>query len=168
MSKRLTYSVAAGAVALALGTLGAQAKPQKGAVYEDWRTECETTPDKQEKCFVSQTQTAEKGGKQLIKVSVGYMGPKNEPTMVVILPLGISLQAGAAYKADNGEQTKLNMQSCVAEGCIAGAKLSAQELKAITEGKSLFFGVMPGFGSDKTVSIPVSLKGFKTAFDTLK
>lgn len=146
----------------------AEAKPEKGKVFGDWGIECETAPDKTEQCFASQTQTMKDQKGRLLKLSIGYIGPKNVPTMVAMLPLGIDIPAGAAYKVENSkDQVKLLIKSCTVEGCAAVTQLTPAQLKEINTGKSMVIGIMPP-GGTKTMTIPVPLNGFTQAFATLK
>lgn len=146
----------------------AHAAPQKGKSFADWIIDCEMAPGaKTEKCFASQTQTTKDRKGRLLRFSVGYLGPKGEPVAVAILPLGIYLPAGAAFKVDDGPQVAMTLQSCTSEGCSAGALLSEKTLKELLEGKKMAVGMMPA-GSKETVSIAVSMNGFKSAFSSLK
>jgi invasion protein IalB len=154
---------------LAMLTLcaGAEAKPEQGKAFKDWTIACETTAAKEKKCYASQTQTMKDGGKQLLKFMVGYLGPKQEPTAVVILPLGIYLPAGALFKVDKNPDVRLAIQSCVPDGCRSTVTLDKNALKALREGTAMVVSVMSADASNKQVNIPVSLKGFKSAFDSL-
>jgi invasion protein IalB len=154
-------------VALTLSP-GAEAKPEKNKKFDDWGIVCETTPSKAEKCFVSQVQTMKEGGKVLLKFSAGYIGPKGEPTAVAMLPLGILLPAGAIFRVGDNPDVKMVIQSCTIEGCAAVATLDADTLKAMKqEDKKMFVAVMSS-SDKKQINIPVSLKGFKRAFDSLE
>lgn len=160
--------VAIAAVVIATGAVPAQAKPEKGKLFDNWVVGCEMPPDgKGERCFVAQDQVVKDSGQHLIKVAIGYFGVNGETTMVVTLPLGINLPAGAAYKLDDHDQVPIKLLNCTAEGCVGVVTVDSATLAAFKSGKALNFGVLP-FGSDKTLSIAVPLKGFAEGFATLK
>jgi invasion protein IalB len=150
--------------AFALWALPAAAKPEKGKVFGDWTIDCEGPPDKQT-CFASQTQVV-KEGNQLVKFTAGHLGPNGQPAAVVILPLGFYIPAGAAFRVDDKEQVPLGLQRCLPQGCVSSAPLDDRRLHDLRAGKQVIVGLVvnPGGG---TIGIPVSLKGFKTAFDSL-
>jgi len=151
-------------IATALFALPAAAKPEKGKVFGDWTIDCEGPPDKHT-CFAAQTQAAKEGG-QLLKFTVGHLGPHGEPTAVVILPLGFYIPAGAAFRVDEKPQVALGLQRCLPQGCVSSAALTDHQLHELNDGNQVIVGVVinPGGG---TVGFPVSLKGFKAAYDSL-
>ncbi len=154
--------LAALAAAALLLTPPALAKPEKGKVFDDWMVGCEEQPDKTEKCFAQQIQTAKEGGGRVLTVAIGYLGDKGKPRMITLLPLGINLAAGAAFKVDEENQVALTLQQCTPAGCQAVAQLTDEMVKALDRGKTMSIGILP-WGSDKTMLIPVPLKGFSAA-----
>ncbi len=136
-----------------------------GKIFQDWVIECEKS-GKGEKCAVSQDQSLENKGR-IIKFSVGYIGPNNAPKIIAMLPLGISIQAGAAYMTDRGVQMPLQLQQCVASGCMATAMLTPETLNELRDASEVRVGVVPS-GTSQTMLINLSMKGFRAAFDTLK
>jgi invasion protein IalB len=167
--KRLASAACAASLAATFFvSSSAVAAPQQGKVFGDWIVDCETRQDDHtQKCFVSQTQTTKDGKGRLLKFSVGHLGAKGETVAVAILPLGIYLPAGAAFKIDQGPQVSMVLQACTAEGCAAGIALDDKTLAAALAGKTLAIGFIPA-GSRQTVSVAVSLKGFRPAFASLK
>jgi invasion protein IalB len=156
------------AVVVSAGAAPAQAKPEKGKVFDNWTVNCEAAPDgKSERCFVGQDQAIKESGQHLIRVAIGYFGANGEMSMVVTLPLGINLVVGAAYRLDEREQIPIRILNCTPQGCIGVIPIDSATVAAFKSGKALNFGVMP-FGSDKTLSIAVPLKGFAESFATLK
>lgn len=137
-------------------TSAAQAKPEKGKIIEDWGIVCEGE-GKTEKCFAQQVQTSKEGG-MLLTTAIGYIGAKNELTMVVLTPLGIALQNGVAYRVDDHPQASLSLQQCTQHGCQAVTLLSEATLKTMTTGKAMVVGMKP-YGGTEPLLLPVSLKG---------
>jgi len=161
------------AVLLAMCAVGAGpvlAKSPKGKIFEDWAVECEQPAGaKDEKCFVTQSAVMNKEGappQRLMKFSVGYLGPKGEVVAVGLLPLGISIPTGVAFKIDDLPQRAMQLQSCGPEGCVATALLDADTVKAMQHGKTMVVGALPQ-GGNQTLNLPVSLKGFKAALASL-
>jgi invasion protein IalB len=148
-------------------TPAAAPAPAAGKVYEDWGIYCEAQADKSEKCFAAQYQFVTDSGQRLINVNVGFFGPRNEATVVVFLPLGIDLAAGAAIKFDPGPRVPLGIVTCVPEGCRATAALDAAALKAMREAKAITVGFRP-FASEQTMNLAISVKGLAQAFAALK
>lgn len=142
-------------------------KVEKGKVYGDWGTYCETPPNGNKQCFISQVQLNPKGGQQVLKISVGYLGPKGEPMVVAMLPLGISIPAGAAFKIDEETQHALNLQSCMPDGCIGNLILDKDTMKQILGGKTMRVGIVP-VNDHSTITINVSMNGFKDGFNALQ
>lgn len=153
--------------ALLLSAAPAQAKPEKGKLFGDWGVACEASIAKApETCFVTQTQTVKDKG-ILLRLSIGALGPKGDLAMVAILPLGISLTGGVAYRVGNDGQQPLVLSQCTMQGCVAGGPLSETTVKAIAAGASFVIGMVPN-GSQETLTVQVSTKGFKDAFASLK
>lgn len=140
----------------------------KSKVFKNWMVECETTPAKTELCFASQNQTVKDGKGRLIKVSIGYIGPKGEPTMVAMLPLGIYIPAGAAFKVGEAKtQTDLIIQSCTISGCSSIARIDDKTLESLKTEKEMTVGVKSS-GESKIIAMKVPLEGFKEALDSIK
>ena len=168
MTIAVTMAVCAG---LSVVPAAAQRKPEPPKAeapkqYEDWVHECEASPNQKQTCFISQSMMAG-DGTRLIKISIGPLGPKGETYTRVMLPLGIYLPAGAAYQVGGTPQVHLVIHTCMPEGCLASAPISPAALKAFGDGKTFAIGVVPT-GSDKAVTIGVSVKGFKAALASLK
>ncbi|WP_173984087.1 invasion associated locus B family protein [Magnetospirillum sp. SS-4] len=143
------------------------AQPLKpGAAFDDWVVECEKAGDKQ-KCFISQTLNVKDSKGRLIKASIGYLGQNNEPTIVTLLPLGIWLPAGAAFKVGDMPQGSMLIQQCTQQGCVATAQLKPEHIKALSAGKTLNFGIQPA-GSQETLVVGVSIKGLAAGLSALK
>lgn len=159
--------LAAGALLAALPAAAADKKPEPGAGFGDWQVECEAAVDGKERCFLAQTQTLKENNTRLLKMSVGYIGPKGEAVLVALLPLGIDLRAGVAMKLDEGEQTALVLQHCAQDGCVASKALDAKGLAAFTKARTLRIGVLPYAGT-QSVTMTVSLKGVAAGLGALR
>ena len=141
--------------------------PLHGKVFKNWVVQCETAPNSQkESCFATQSQISAENKARILKFSVGPFGPKKEWVAVAILPLGIALSKGVAFRVDEQPQVRMQLQQCTNEGCVASVALDKKHLASMKTGTVLNMGMVP-FGSSKTLVINVSLIGFSAAMSTL-
>ncbi|CAK0750824.1 hypothetical protein WCLP8_2150003 [uncultured Gammaproteobacteria bacterium] len=145
----------------------AETAPEKGKVFGDWIVDCETPKDKPQICFLSQEQTQKEGGGRVLKFSLGKLGPKGEVMVVAILPLGISLPAGAALRIDAKDQKPMILQQCTGEGCVATMVLDKATVDALKAAKEMLVGILP-FGGTQTMVINVSVKGLTGGMTYMK
>ncbi len=150
-----------------LPAFAADKKPEAETAFGDWQVECEMATDGKPRCFLTQTQLLKENNARLLKMSVGYIGPKGEPVLVAVLPLGIDLRAGVMMKLDEGGDVPLILQQCVQDGCVASKVLDAKGLAAFAKARTLRLGVLPYAGT-QSVAMTVSLKGISAGLDALK
>lgn len=143
------------------------AEPASPKRFDDWFIEC-GQGEQAKRCYATQELTAQGNDRaRILKVSVGYIGPKGEPMVVVLLPLGIDLHAGAAFAIDGKDQIAFDVQQCLGDGCVGAAVLQEPTLRTLLEAKQVMVGMRP-FGGGQTVAVPVSPKGLKAAMASLK
>ena len=150
-----------------LAAFPAPAAPQAGQTFGDWAVECERAQDGKEKCFLSQSQLLKESNARLLKASIGHLGPKGEPMLVLLLPLGVDLRAGIALKVDDRPQVPVVFQHCVADGCIGALLLDPPTLAVLRGAKRIQIGMMP-YASAQTVTVEVSPKGISRGMDALR
>ncbi|MBP2316712.1 invasion associated locus B family protein [Azospirillum soli] len=138
-----------------------------GKTFGDWAVECERAPGGETRCFLSQTQLLKESNARLLKTSVGYLGPKEEPMLVLLLPLGVDLRAGIALKVDDSPQLTLVYQQCVQDGCMAAVPLNGPTLAALRKAKRIQVGMMP-YASTQTMTVNVSPNGLASGMDALR
>jgi len=149
----------------------APAPPQQTtATYEDWIVRCETQPGPppQKFCEMVQFTQVKGGGSVISQVAIGRP-LKGQPVKLVIqlpigvwLPTGIKLMTGAK---DPGLLTAF--KRCLPSACFTDAEISAdmiRKFRTTTEAGQIQFKD----GNQKDASLPVSFKGFGTAFDALQ
>ncbi len=107
------------------------AKTQPG-----WAVRC-NNPGNGLVCKAFQTLSLRKTGQRLVTVSVQRNQDGKSAAMLVHLPHGLFLPAGAQVKADKGKGTQLVVQTCNARGCYAGGKITAAGLDNWFDGKIL-------------------------------
>ena len=143
------------------------AEPQK---FGDWILRCESPgEDKSEICYLHQTLNYSKGNVSgvLLDVKIGALGEGRQLFALLMLPLGVSFQAGAIIGVDSGEPTSLTIQTCTKEGCRSVAPISEDLLWSFRKGNKLKVGFVP-FGGIQTVVVEASLMGFTAAYKALK
>jgi invasion protein IalB len=161
------------AVAPARSPVAQPAQPaapqQTTATYEDWIVRCETLagPPVRKSCEMVQY-TQAKGGQGVIsQLAIGRVS-KTEPVKLVIqLPIGIWLPSGVKLVADAKDPGLVaTFKRCLPQACFADVDVSNDALRryrAMTEQGQIVFKD----GNQKDTTLPVSFKGFGTAFDAL-
>lgn len=142
-------------------------KPAETKKFDDWVVACGVPKDATKKvCQAVQTLTNKEDGKRVMQIMVGYPNEGAEPIAVFVLPLGYLLQAGGKFELDGKEIGVLGAERCVQTGCIVPLQLDKDMLakfKAGTGGK-----IVVMIAKDRTIDLPVSLKGFSAALGELK
>ena len=161
----LTIAAMSALWSIAAPTAGA-AEPQK---FGDWLLRCEARSEGQgELCYLSQTVNYSKGdvSGKLLDIKIGALGKGKDLYAIIMLPLGLNIQAGALMQSDDGEPTPLTIQTCTNLGCRSVAPISDDLLWGFRQGKVLKVGFIP-FGSKQTIVVEASLTGFTAAYKSL-
>ncbi len=145
----------------------AAAAPKDGQVFQDWMVKCEAAEGVPERCVAFQNIVVTQSRQQLLTVAVGYLGPKGEPWVVLTVPLGVLLQSGVALKVDEGPRFDAAFKICTAKGCEAGISPEDDVLWLLETGLVARIAFLDGI-TGRQITVPVSLKGFSAAFQTLK
>ena len=85
--------------------------------------------------------------------------------MLLALPHGLFIPAGATYQIDAGEKKTVAIQTSDQNGAYAAVPLNADLIKVLKTGTNLNIGMESVTRSP--VTIPVSLNGFTVAIDKL-
>jgi invasion protein IalB len=143
----------------------ANAEPQ---TFGDWGYQCEQGPEGTgEFCYVFQNVTRKEGGQLVLGARVAYRDGQKDPLLVVTVPLGTLLPPGAALVMDGIEPIKLPFFLCAAEGCTSVATpLPPAMVDAMKKGETA--SVRIAAPNKQVVALPLSLKGFTKAMNTLK
>lgn len=154
--------------ALAQEGAGGEAANTSEETYKNWRVRCEEPQDGgQRRCFMFQNLVMKETQRQLLNFAIAFPSDEaDEPTAVVMVPLGVSLPAGLGLQiTEDQEPAKVAYQHCIAIGCRAVMPLNDQQIadmKAGTEAQVLFAD-----GTGRAVKVPLSLSGFTAAFEDL-
>lgn len=161
LSAFITFSLAA----LSLTPL--YAAPEEGKVFNDWKVGCDKKPDSEEKiCYLQQLVTGGEKKEPIMMVTAGYLPGRDNPTLIITLPLGVLLPPGLTLQVDENEAIAFPFEVCDPVGCRAGVELKDDLLKQFKSGKKakLTFASM----QRKPVGVPISLNGFTAGLKSLK
>jgi invasion protein IalB len=117
-------------------------------------------------CAVEQSAVLSKTGQLLVLASIRVPGDTRAPIAFIQLPLGLNLPAGAKLQIDDGKVVDLQVQTCEARGCYASTPISPELLAALKSGKQLKVSFQNL--TKETISIPMPLADFSTAYDKIK
>ena len=115
---------------------------------------------------MEQTAVLTKTGQLIVLVNVRVPGDTRAPVVLVQLPLGLNLPAGAKLQVDDGKPTDLPVQTCEARGCFASSPIAPELLAAMKSGRQLKVSFQTL--AKETVSIPMPLGDFAAAFEKIK
>jgi invasion protein IalB len=153
---------------LGLAAIAALAGPTLPAAAQDtpaaWRVEC-VGDGKMLDCRAIQ-QMINRDDKQLIAQLAARTAPDKTATLLIQLPLGISLTEPVQLKVDNGPAERYPVQTCTNVGCIVSLPLKDPLMAAMRAGTLLKISIQDA--SKRTINIDVPLLGFGLAFDKAK
>lgn len=142
---------------------------QTSATYEDWIVRCEVRPGppRQKACEMVQFTQLKGQNTVLTQIVIGHP-PKGQPIPMVIqvpigawLPFGVKLSAGGKDDGVHGE-----FKICAPNACIARLEIkddTVRKYRSATEQGMLQFKD----SNQRDVALPVSFKGFNTAYEAL-
>lgn len=161
------------ALLLALAILAAPAaaqdktnaeNPPIQAPQANWATNCAAVSRSGPiDCTVEQRVVLKTTGQQLARFQVRVPGSEpRAPAMLVQVPLGLSIKAGVHLAIDGQDVSRLEVQTCDANGCYAGAPIAPEMLYALRSGKELTVGFHDL--QTKPISVSLQLAGFSDAY----
>lgn len=165
---KIIAGVLAGSVIIGAGIWFAKREPsgektslQKSEnLFEGWVL---SYNEEHKKCVLSQTLSETKTNQKVAGIAFGNLGPKGESLVIFNTPLGILVDAGAAYKIDENKQISMRIQNCTPEGCHATIPLTEELKRQLLEGKTLRLGFMAP--NNQSISLDFSLNGFKKGYE---
>lgn len=140
----------------------ANSPPQPG-----WNARC-TSASRQAplECAMEQTAVLTKTGQLIVLVNIRVPGDTRTPVVLVQLPLGLNLPAGAKLQVDDGKANDLPVQTCEARGCFASSPIAPDLLAAMKSGKQLKVSFQTL--ARETVAIPIPLADFAAAYEKIR
>ncbi|MGA7975424.1 MAG: invasion associated locus B family protein [Pseudolabrys sp.] len=165
------YFIAATAVLLSVQavnaeTASAQGPQQTTATYEDWTVRCVTLKGIKS-CEMAQTMQIKGQTRPITQIAIGRQ-PKNGSLKIVFeMPVNVSLPDGVHLVTDDKKfDMTASFSRCVPVGCFAETNISEAQIKTLRSlkktGKLAFKNA-----AKQQIAIPVSFKGFGSAYDAL-
>ncbi len=128
-----------------------------------WAVQCGEDPKTKRKfCRMQQSLRFKKTGQRLLAVVIQPQIIEPKIAILLSLPHGLYLPAGAAFKIDDGKETRMIIETCDVEGCYASGGLSDKQVAAMKKGNKLRVAFMAN--NKKPINIPVDLSGFTAAY----
>ena len=141
------------------------AKPQ--AAGPGWAVNCKSgAKEKELECRMSQTVVLKQSGQVLTNVAFRIPTDTKKLEIIVQLPLGMLLPAGATVQVDENPPQRLNIRACDRSGCFAQAPIAPETLALLRKGKQLKVGFQNL--AEKQITIPLSLDGFGDAYEKMQ
>jgi invasion protein IalB len=116
-------------------------------------------------CQMSQNLTEAKTGQRVLTVTIRKQAKDGAMAMLLALPHGLFIPAGASYQIDAGEKKAVAIQTSDQNGAYAAVPLDKALITALKTGTNLNIGMESV--TRKPVAIPLSLNGFTAAIDKL-
>ena len=141
------------------------AKPK--AAGPGWAVNCKSTSkEKGLECRMSQTVVLKQSGQVLTNVTFRIPVDTKQPEIIVQLPLGVLLAAGATFQVDENTPQQLKFKACDRNGCYANSPVTPEVLAILKKGKQLTIGFQNL--AEKPITVPLSLDGFGDAYDKMQ
>ncbi|KPQ11169.1 MAG: Invasion protein B, involved in pathogenesis [Saliniramus fredricksonii] len=133
----------------------------------EWTKVCGTDPATEaEICYTTRDFVSE-DGEPLMAVAVYDIegGDPDEPNQVVrmLMPLGLLLQPGIRFAADQNRPTNGSYAICFPNGCFAEANIDGDVVDQFKAGETLNVSVQNQVGQVVTFAVP--LEGFTAGFE---
>jgi invasion protein IalB len=140
-----------------------QQQPRPPAI---WVVSCDDNRGKLD-CRAGQSVFIKTTGQRLLSVAVRVPADTKKPILIIQVPLGVYLPAGASLQIGKDEAKMLPFRGCDRGGCVAEYAITESEIAAMTKGSDLTISVQnqnqqPAFN----VTIPVT--GFAAAYAKVK
>jgi invasion protein IalB len=180
LRRPLGFVAALALAATALAPLGAHAQVAEEADGEpmvvevvpepsqtEWTKVCGTDPATESRiCYTTRDFVSDQGQPVLAVAVYDVEGaPADSPSKIVrlLMPLGLLLQPGVRFAADQNRATNGTFAICFPNGCFAEAPVSEEIITQFKRGNTLNVSVQNQVGQVVTFAVP--LAGFTAGFD---
>ena len=130
----------------------------------DWTIVC-TTAASQTPCEMTQGVADKNSGQRLLTMSFVYIPARDQSWVVIVVPLGVSIQKGATLVTDTFTSPKIPYNHCDRNGCYAQVPIDKNTLQTLGHSTSASLKISPDVGKD--LDLRLSLTGFSDANDAL-
>lgn len=166
---RLAALVAAPLLLALAGPAAAQTEPPAKPAAEaapNWVVQCsEAKEGKPKQCRTLQNIVMQKTGQRLLTVVVEPRDKAPNHALVLALPHGVFLPAGASIQVDDGKPAPMVIQTSDANGAYAGMAITDELLASMKKGETLKIAFKTAQRQD--LAVPVTLIGFTAAYSQL-
>lgn len=141
---------------------------QPSQAEENWVVVCDTPAEAAERrCTLVQNLAVQSGETQqrLLTVMVQKQPGAERMMLLLSLPHGLFLPAGAQIQIDGGEPSKIAIQTADASGSYAATELTPELLEALRRGQVLNVTMMSA--DQRGITVPVTLIGFSRGYAEL-
>lgn len=108
-----------------------------------------------EGCITSQDVRAENGA-FLVSMAVQEVQGENRRQLIVVVPLGMALQAGLLVRVDRERALPAKFGTCLQNGCFAGIDLGNDFLQQLRRGQNAFVTVRNAQGLALDLTLPLA------------
>jgi invasion protein IalB len=132
-----------------------------------WAARCTSASrDAPLECAMEQTAVLSKTGQLIVLINIRVPSDTHTPVVLVQLPLGLNLPAGAKLQVDDGKAVDLQIQTCENRGCYASTAIAPELVTALKSGKQLKLSFQNL--AKETITIPMPLADFAATYDRIK
>lgn len=151
-------------IAAAIFAAGATAAHAADKTFGSWQVTCKDGP-----CQAYLGLKDQKTGKLALSASAHKRADSAHPTLVLTLPLGVDVRAGAALVPGASAQKPIPaaIDVCYPDGCRAVIELSPATVDALNAAKSFDVRFAAYGVSDRVESITIPANGLKEAVASL-
>ena len=129
----------------------------------NWRVNCDGEGEAR-RCTLLQNLVSSQGdARQRLLTVLVQPGEDGEPALLLALPHGLFLPAGAQIQVDDGQARKLVIQTADQNGSYAGLPIDDELLASLRLGSTLEVTVESA--QRQAITVPVTLIGFSRAYE---
>ena len=151
---------------MAFAVIPAHGKDGENAGGGNWAYQCGQGQEGQPApCRVVQNIVLQQTNQRLLTIVIEPRDGAPNHALVLALPHGVFLPAGAQIRIDEGEPLSLVIQTSDANGAYAGAAISDDLLTALKGGTQMVVAFKTAQRED--LAVPVTLIGFTAAYTQL-
>jgi invasion protein IalB len=141
------------------------AQPTQPQAKPNWSVTCSNS-DQGLDCQTFQSLFVQQTGQRLLTVAVRIPPDTRMPVLLLQLPLGIYLPAGATFQVGKDQAKAVPLQYCDQNGCIAEYAITDAEIAAMAKGADLTISMQ----NMKKELLPFTMPalGFAPAYGKIK
>jgi invasion protein IalB len=141
------------------------AKPAAAPAGPAWMSGCQAPARTGQLNCAMEQRLGLQNGQQIAAMVIQVPGSTRQPAMILQLPLGMDLSAGATLQIDANPAVKVPIRSCDQNGCMASMALPAATLAQMQTAKAMTLTVN---GGNKPVKVPFTMTGFAQTYEKIK